>query len=157
MHRSVCRVQARLHQRACLPGVSDAVFQKITENFKKGSFTMSITFKSQATGDLFMVQAHAESLLKLLGKAPAAKGIIEPKDMPAALEALRALGDEVAEDEGASAPERARDDDADAREDGEPREPGFLGERVSLRLRAWPLIQMLEKAHAADKPIVWGV
>ena len=48
-------------------------------------------------------------------------------------------------------------DDADAREDGEPREPGFLGERVSLRLRAWPLIQMLEKAHAADKPIVWGV
>lgn len=120
---------------------------------------MSITFKSQATGDLFMVQAHAESLLKLLGKAPAAKGIIEPKDMPAALETLRALGDEVAEDEGASAPERARDDDADAdaREDGEPREPGFLGERVSLRLRAWPLIQMLEKAHAADKPIVWGV
>ena len=118
---------------------------------------MSITFKSQATGDLFMVQAHAESLLKLLGKAPAAKGIIEPKDMPAALETLRALGDEVAEDEGASAPGRGRDDDADAREDGEPREPGFLGERVSLRLRAWPLIQMLEKAHAADKPIVWGV
>ena len=118
---------------------------------------MSITFKSQATGDLFMVQAHAESLLKLLGKAPAAKGIIEPKDMPAALEILRALWDEVAEDEGASAPERGRDDDDDAREDGEPREPGFLGERVSLRLRAWPLIQMLEKAHAADKPIVWGV
>lgn len=118
---------------------------------------MSITFKSQATGDLFMVQAHAESLLKLLGKTPSAKGIIEPKDMPAALETLRALGDEVAEDEGASAPERAQDDDADEREDGEPREPGFLGERVSLRLRAWPLVQMLEKAHAADKPIVWGV
>ena len=52
---------------------------------------------------------------------------------------------------------RTPHDDADAREDGEPREPGFLGERVSLRLRAWPLIQMLEKAHAADKPIVWGV
>ncbi|WP_306563586.1 DUF1840 domain-containing protein [Aquabacterium sp.] len=124
---------------------------------------MSITFKSQATGDLFMVQAHAESLLKLLGKAPAAKGIIEPKDMPAALEILRALGDEVAEDEGASAADRARDEDEDKderedeREDGGQREPDFLGERVSLRLRAWPLIQMLEKAHAADKPIVWGV
>lgn len=122
---------------------------------------MSITFKSQATGDLFMVQAHAESLLKLLGKAPAAKGIIEPKDMPAALEILRALGDEVAEDEGASATDRARDEDEaedkDEREDGGQREPDFLGERVSLRLRAWPLIQMLEKAHAADKPIVWGV
>ncbi|MFZ2333273.1 MAG: DUF1840 domain-containing protein [Sideroxyarcus sp.] len=118
---------------------------------------MSITFKSQATGDLFMVQAHAESLLKLLGKAPAAKGIIEPKDMPAALEILRALGDEVAEDEGASAADRARDEDEDKDEDGGQREPDFLGERVSLRLRAWPLIQMLEKAHAADKPIVWGV
>lgn len=122
---------------------------------------MSITFKSQATGDLFMVQAHADSLLKLLGKAPAAKGIIEPKDMPAALEILRALGDEVAEGEGASATDRARDEDEDEdkdeREDGGQREPDFLGERVSLRLRAWPLIQMLEKAHAADKPIVWGV
>lgn len=118
---------------------------------------MSITFKSQATGDLFMVQAHAESLLKLLGKAPAAKGIIEPKDMPAALQILRALGDEASEDEGAHAADHARGADHDERDEGDQREPDFLGERVSLRLRAWPLIQMLEKAHAADKPIVWGV
>ena len=115
---------------------------------------MSITFKSQATGDLFMVQAHAESLLKLLGKAPAAKGIIEPKDMPAALQILRALGDEVSEDEAARAAARAREEDQG---EDDQREPDFQGERVSLRLRAWPLIQMLEQAHAADKPIVWGV
>ena len=51
----------------------------------------------------------------------------------------------------------SRINDADARVDGEPREPGFLGERVSLRLRAWPVIQMLEQAHAADKPSVWAV
>lgn len=118
---------------------------------------MSITFKSQATGDLFMVQAHAESLLKLLGKAPAAKGIIEPKDMPGALQILRALGDEVSEDDDAHAADRARGTDHDERDEGDQREPDFVGERVSLRLRAWPLIQMLEKAHAADKPIVWGV
>lgn len=118
---------------------------------------MSITFKSQATGDLFMVQAHAESLLKLLGKTPAAQGIIEPKDMPAALQILRALGDEVSEDEGARATDRERGEDPDERDAGDQREPDFLGERVSLRLRAWPLLQMLEKAHAADKPIVWGV
>lgn len=114
---------------------------------------MSITFKSQATGDLFMVQAHAESLLKLLGKAPAAQGIIEPKDMPAALQILRALGDEVAEDEASRGIDRERDEDPDDDQRGS----DFQGERVSLRLRAWPLIQMLEKAHAADKPIVWGV
>ncbi|MDX9842593.1 MAG: DUF1840 domain-containing protein [Aquabacterium sp.] len=116
---------------------------------------MSITFKSQATGDLFMVQAHAESLLKLLGKAPAAQGIIETKDMPAALQILRALGDEVAEDEASRDIER--DEDPDERDAGDQRGADFQGERVSLRLRAWPLIQMLEKAHAADKPIVWGV
>lgn len=114
---------------------------------------MSITFKSQATGDLFMVQAHAESLLKLLGKAPAAQGIIEPKDMPAALQILRALGEEVSEDEAAGASDRQRDEE----DEFDKPEPDFVGERVSLRLRAWPLIQMLEQAHAAGKPIVWGV
>jgi diguanylate cyclase (GGDEF)-like protein len=28
---------------------------------------------------------------------------------------------------------------------------------VSLRRRVWPMVQMLERAHAASEPIVWGV
>lgn len=107
---------------------------------------MSITFKSQATGDLFMVQAHAETLLKFIGKPLAPQGILEVKDMPAALAALRSLSDEPPE-----APP-AEDADPAARA-----EPDFSDEPVSLRNRAWPLIQMIERAMEGDKPIVWGV
>jgi hypothetical protein len=110
---------------------------------------MSITFKSQATGDLFMLQVHAEALLKLLGKTPGPQGILEVQDMPAALVTLRALTDEVPQ------PEPAQEEDGS---EPAPRpEPAFVDEPVSLRKRAWPLIQMIERAQAADKPIVWGV
>jgi hypothetical protein len=30
-------------------------------------------------------------------------------------------------------------------------------EGVSLRQRAWPMIEMMKRAHAAGKEIVWGV
>lgn len=106
---------------------------------------MAIKFKSQATGDLVMVQAHALALLKVIGKPDSVRGILEPADMPAALQALRALSDEPpAPVEGSS--------DAD---DG--KTPSFQDEAVSLHTRAWPLIKMIEEAQAADKPIVWGV
>ena len=110
---------------------------------------MSITFKSQATGDLFMLQAHAEALLKLLGKTPAPQGILEVKDISAALATLRALSDEVPK-----APPPEGDEDVEL---VQPPEPAFVDEPVSLRKRAWPLMQMIERAQAADKPIVWGV
>mgnify|MGYP000261060064 CR=1 FL=1 len=113
---------------------------------------MAVKFKSQATGDLVMVQAHALALLKVIGKADAGKGILEPADMPAALVTLRALPDGV--------------DASSAAQDGSPQDPlgepaaepvGFQDETVSLRKRAWPLIKMIEEAQAAGKPIVWGV
>lgn len=110
---------------------------------------MSITFKSQATGDLFMLQVHAEALLKLLGKTPGPQGILEVKDMSAALATLRALTDEV--------PQQPVVEDEETGERLPQPEPTFADEPVSLRKRAWPLIQMIERAQAADKPIVWGV
>lgn len=110
---------------------------------------MSITFKSQATGDLFMLQVHAEAMLKLLGKTPGPQGILEVKDMPAALATLRALTDEV--------PKPAAAENEESGEHVSLPEPAFADEPVSLRKRAWPLIQMIERAQAEDKPIVWGV
>mgnify|MGYP006193934403 CR=1 FL=1 len=52
---------------------------------------MPITFKSQAAGDLVMLQASAEAVLSLLGKTAQEPGILEPKDMPAALAVLKGL------------------------------------------------------------------
>ena len=30
-------------------------------------------------------------------------------------------------------------------------------EAISLRQRAWPLVEMIRRAQAADPPITWGV
>jgi len=98
---------------------------------------MPITFKSQATGDLIMLQATAEALLQLIGKSAASPGIIEVADMPAALGALRA------------APSEAPSPDDDQK--------GFADQEVSLHQRAVPLVRLIEQAQAGGKPVVWGV
>ena len=107
---------------------------------------MAIKFKSQATGDLVMVQATARAVLALLGKSPDGPGILEPADMARALAALRSASDEVP-------PNQSNDPDKDE----DRAEPAFAEEPVSLRKHVYPLILMIERAQAAGKPIVWGV
>jgi Domain of unknown function (DUF1840) len=103
---------------------------------------MIYKFKSKATGDLIMLGPHGDHMLSLLGREPAAQGIIEVEAMPAALAALQAAIDA----EAAPPP--------DAREDAD--EPG--GARaVALRQRLWPMIEMLRESHAQGVPVVWGV
>lgn len=99
---------------------------------------MTVKFKSQATGDLVMLGASAKAVLALINKVPEGPGILEPADMPQALAALKNAPDEVPPPE-----------------DGHERT--FSEEPISLRKRAYPLVLMIERALAADKPIVWGV
>jgi hypothetical protein len=95
---------------------------------------MIYKFRSKAAGDVIMLQPHGDQLLRLIGREPAAKGIIEVADMPAA---IRALQDAAAQ--------------GDAPADAE-------GERgVGLKQRVWPMIEMMKRTHAAGEPIVWGV
>lgn len=125
---------------------------------------MPITFQSQATARLVMVQAHAEALLNLLGKTAAEPGIIEVHDMPRVLAVLRGLpaggppacahGDPAAEVPGAaSAPQLP----VPAPEADLAPVPAFADEPVSLRQRAAPFVRLVEQALAGNKPIVWGV
>lgn len=111
---------------------------------------MSIKFKSQATGDLVMVQAHAMALLSRIGK-PDDKGIIEVADMPSVLGVLKSLPD------GPGQPPNPADQGQDDDQVDDTAPPAFADEFVSLHKRAWPLIKMIEEAQAAGKPIVWGV
>jgi hypothetical protein len=107
---------------------------------------MIYKFKSKATGDLIMMGANGDALLRTLGREPAAQGLIEPAAMPAAIAAIEQA---VAADEA----ERAQaEKDAAAR--GERLGPR---EGVSPRQRLWPMIDMLRRAQAANEPIVWGV
>lgn len=122
---------------------------------------MPVTFKSQATGNLVMLSAHAEALLKLLGKTAAQPGILEVADMPHALSTFRALDpdqlpDSPASTDAAQAVEGTHVADAEKRQDDKP-PVGFQDEPVSLRQRAAPFIRLIEQAQAGGKPIVWGV
>lgn len=99
---------------------------------------MIYRFRSPATGDVVMLGPSGDELLRLIGREPAPKGIIEPAAMPAAIAALQAA---------VEAAETARNEDG---EDEAPRRG------ISLRQRAWPMVEMLRRAHAEDKPVTWG-
>jgi hypothetical protein len=106
---------------------------------------MIYKFKSPATGDLIMLAPQGDQLLRLLGREPAAQGVIEACDMPAALQTLQAA---IA---AAEAPADAPADPAGGANRDEPAPP------VGLRQRLWPMVEMLRRAQAADARIVWGV
>ena len=107
---------------------------------------MIYKFKSKAAGDVIMMGPSGDHVLRIIGKQPAPKGILEPDDMPAAIAALeRAIVDEEAE-------RKQAEDEAAA--EGKTLPPR---ESVTLRQRAWPLIDMMKRAHAAGQEIVWGV
>jgi hypothetical protein len=118
---------------------------------------MPVTFKSQATGNLVMIAAHAEALLKLLGKTATQPGILEVADMPRALATLHALDpDQLPDSPPHAADEAAHAPDADRHAEDKP-PVAFQDEPVTLRQRAAPFVRMIEQAQAEGKPIVWGV
>ncbi len=102
---------------------------------------MIYKFKSKACGDVIMLGPQGDQLLRLLGREPSAKGIIEAGETASAVLRLKAALT-AAEQAGASAPagtEPAADD------------------VVSLRRRLWPMIEMLTQSGAAAQAVVWGV
>lgn len=102
---------------------------------------MIYKFKSKAAGDVVMLGPNGDQILRILGREPAPKGIFEAADMAAAIAAIEAA---IAAEE--AAPSDGDDDDAKT------------GPRaVALRQRAWPLVEMMKRAQAANEPIVWGV
>ena len=103
---------------------------------------MLYKFRSKAAGDVIMLGPNGDQVMRIIGRQPAAKGIFEVADMPAIVGALKSA---VAADEAARA-QAARDDDASAAK----------GDGVTLRQRVWPLIEMLERCHAARQVITWG-
>lgn len=107
---------------------------------------MLYKFKSKAAGDLIMLEPNGRRVLQIIGKDPGPKGIIEPHQMPGAIDALEAA---IASEE---AEQRAAIEEAQARGEVPPRFEG-----ISLRQRAVPFIDMLRRCARADKEIVWGV
>jgi hypothetical protein len=61
---------------------------------------MLYKFKSKAAGDVIMMGPAGDDVLRVIGKPPGAKGIIEVADMPAAIAAIEQA---IAADETARA------------------------------------------------------
>jgi hypothetical protein len=110
---------------------------------------MTYLFKSKAAGDVLMLGPDGDQLLRIIGKEPAAKGLIEPAALPAAIRAIEAA---IAQDEANPAPAPAGPGSAEGPGEAEGEDEG-----VSLRQRAWPLLEMMRAAQAAAQDIAWGV
>lgn len=109
---------------------------------------MLYKFKSKATSDVIMLEPNGRQIVQIWGKfvegAPA-QGILLPEEMPAARAALEAaIAAEEAQRTQAALQAQERGDD----------HPAPAG--VSLRQRATPLLDMLQRSLKAQKEIVWG-
>jgi hypothetical protein len=107
---------------------------------------MIYKFRSKAAGDVIMMGPSGDQVLRIIGKQPAPQGIVEPAAMPAAIQAIEQA---IAADD-----EARRQAEAEAEAEGKNLPPR---EAVSLRQRAWPLVEMMKRSHAEGKEIVWGV
>jgi hypothetical protein len=100
-----------------------------------------VVFRSRAASEIVMFADVAHRLLELAGKAVAERGVITSDQIDGALEGLlRAV-----------AQEKAAGGDATAPEDGSATVP------VSLRQRAFPLIEMLRAAQKRQVDVTWGI
>lgn len=103
-------------------------------------------FKSKSGADVIMMQPQGDRVLELIGKSPSAQGIVTPGEMPAAIQAV---------EQAVHAEEEARRKaEAEAAAEGRKLPPA---EGVSLRQRAWPLVELMKRAQAEGHEIVWGV
>ncbi len=118
---------------------------------------MLYKFKSKATADLIMLEPNGKQILRIIGKEPAPKGILEVLEMPRAIEALRQAVQQE-EDTRAQLDAQNLSGSADTKETKETKGAATSGQErpVSLRQRAAPFIDMLQRAHKANKDVVWG-
>lgn len=107
---------------------------------------MLYRFKCKATGDVVMLEPNGKRLLEILGKDPQGPGILLLQDMPAALKALQeAVFEDECEHELQKQLALAHDEDQP--------EP----ERISLRTRVTPFMEMLHHCMREQCEVVWGV
>jgi len=111
---------------------------------------MIYKFKSRATGDLVMMGPVGDQMLRIIGKDPAPQGILPAASLPAAIAAL---------EQAVAADEAARGREPDGHDPGGDDDEGRAadGHKVSLRARAWPLVEMMRRAQRENADIVWGV
>ena len=102
---------------------------------------MHYVFRSKADADLIMMQPVGDQLLRIVGREPALRGIIETAALAGAIQAIEAA---------VAADRRLHGKEDEAEED-------LKEQRVGLAQRAWPMLEMMKRALAERADIVWGV
>ena len=93
-------------------------------------------FKSKADGDLIMMAPVGDQILRIIGREPAAKGIIEVAALPQAIAAL---------EQAIAAAELARKRDSERAEDDDD-DDGRGADAIGLQQRAWPMLEMMRRS-----------
>ena len=107
---------------------------------------MIYKFKCKVAGDILMLGPNGDALMRIIGREPAPKGIIEPVAMAAAMAAIELA---IQAEEAARA---EAESEAAARGESLPPREG-----VAIRQRLWPMVEMLKRAAGAGEPVIWGV
>lgn len=106
-----------------------------------------ITFRSTATGEVQMLDAHGRKLLQAIGKSDITRGVIMPTQMDDAIALLQSAAEQSSRVRDAAARRESVGDDGDEEQ----------MEQVSLAQRAFPLLQMLKNSKAAGAPVLWEI
>ena len=121
---------------------------------------MLYKYKSKATANLIMLEPNGKQILRIIGKEPSPKGILEVLEMPRAIEALRQA---VQQEEDTRVQLNAQNvsssvDKKDTKDTNDSQGAVTSGKDrpISLRQRAAPFIDMLQRAHKAGKDVIWG-
>jgi hypothetical protein len=104
---------------------------------------MLVTFHSKAWSSIILFGDVAVTLLKLMGHSGTVPSALLAADIPAALARLQQGLAAAGAEEGSKQSVRPRGEDADAQPP------------VGLRLRAYPLIQLLSAAARQGCDVMW--
>ncbi|MCV2369694.1 DUF1840 domain-containing protein [Roseateles oligotrophus] len=107
---------------------------------------MIYKFKSKAGADVIMMGPQGDQILALLGREPAAQGLLAVTTLTQAMASLERA---AAEDDAAFAAQQA---EALAAGLSAPRREG-----ISLRQRVWPLRELMRHSLEAGQDVFWGV
>lgn len=104
-------------------------------------------FTCSATGEVQMLSVNARQLLELIGKEPGERGVITVAEMPAAIARLQSASEKDRHQRLTEEPVPEKEGD----------EAELHFNQVGLGQRAFPMVEMLKRAHAAGAPILWGM
>lgn len=114
---------------------------------------MLVTFKSKASAEVTMLEAHAKALLDLINK-DVTRGVITADEAGNVIAKLEAVVGESKRHP--TTEEMRRDVDAHHAKDGDDHDHE-QSQHVSFATRAFPLLEMLRAAQKGGNDVLWGV